>query len=160
MAAVVYALFAQAATADVADAELRASSSREGPRAAVLVQQAPIDGNILPDSATGYGRNLLVAMAAGAAFMALAGAVAGALDLMLGMSVGMGIGLGLLTGLLMGLVGAMQAGTRVPKPALRELEPRIREGAVLLVLETAEPGLVLETLKRHDPEIADVLGAW
>jgi ABC-type dipeptide/oligopeptide/nickel transport system permease subunit len=160
MRAVVYALFAEAAAAEAADAEVRASGSRDASQVPVLVTSAPVDGNALPDSATGYGRNLVIAMIAGALVMATAGAVAGALDLMLGMGVGMGIGLGLLTGLLMGLVGAMQAGTRIPKPALRELEPRIREGAVLLVVETEETAAVLEIVKRHDPETAGTLGAW
>ena len=162
MAAVLYALFTDPGAAEAAEAEVRALPSDAGPRAAHLFTRAPIDGNALPDSATSYGRNLVIAMIAGAAFMALAGGIAGALDLMLGMDVVMGVGLGLVTGLLMGLVGAMQAGTRIAKPALRDLEPRLREGAALLVVEAErdEVDAILEAMQRHGPEATGTLGSW
>lgn len=127
-----------------------------------LHERAPIDANILPDSATEYGRNLLMAMGAGAIFMAVTGGVAGAMDLVLGMNVAVGIGLGFLVGLLMGLVGAMQAGTRVLKKPLRELEPRLTEDWVLLLAEVEPPSVtrIIEVLERHDPEVVDALGSW
>jgi hypothetical protein len=159
---VVYALFESPAAAAAAETDVGQRHASTTPR---LVQQhvtAPIDANILPDSATGYGRNLLLAMAAGAVFMGVAGGIAGGLDLVLGMGVGFGIALGGITGLLMGLVGAMQAGTRVAKPQLLALEDRIRRGAALLVVEADphESSEVVETLSRHDPIEVDVLGSW
>lgn len=161
VAVVVYALFENPEAAAEAEADVLREHPGRGPR---LVQRhtQQIDGNILPDRATEYGRNLLLAMGLGAVFMAAAGGIAGALDVMLGMGVGLGIGLGFITGLLMGLVGAMQAGTRIAKPPLRALEPRLRGGHVLLVVE-AEPSeskAMLATLDRHGPVELDVLGGW
>ena len=97
------------------------------------------------------GRNIAIAMVAGGVFMAVAGGLAGAFDLMLGMGIGMGVGLGFVTGLLMGLVGAMQAGTRIPKPALRALEARLAAGGAILVVEldAAKLDAATELLEEH-----------
>lgn len=161
MSTVVYALF-PATAADAAEAALQHDQKVHGHYVVQLHTRAPLDGNILPDAATEYGRNLLIAMGAGAVFMAVAGGIAGALDLMLGMPVAMGVGLGFVVGLLMGLVGAMQAGTRIAKPPLRELEPRLREGFVLLLaeVEPREVERIVETLEHHAPETVETLGSW
>lgn len=135
MPAVVYALFDASDRATAAVALLQRKHGRGGAVTVQLHTRAPLDGNLLPEGATEFGRNIVIAMAAGGVFMAVAGALAGAFDLLLGMTIAMGIGLGGVTGVLMGLVGAMQAGTRIPKRELRELEPRVREGCSLLVVE-------------------------
>jgi hypothetical protein len=161
MSNVVYALLS-ADSAKAAESELERDRNRHGSYVVQLHARAPIDANILPEGATEFGRNLLIAMGAGAVFMAVAGGVAGALDLMLGMGVVMGVGMGFLVGLLMGLVGAVQAGTRVLKKPLRELEPRIGAGHVLLLaeVEPRDVARVVEALERHDPEEVDTLGSW
>ena len=161
MANVVYALLSADAAA-AAESALQLDQKRHGPYVVQLHARAPLDGNNLPDSATEYGRNLLMAMGAGAVFMAVAGGVAGALDLMLGMGIGMGVALGFVVGLMMGLVGAMQAGTRIPKPELRELEPRVGDGRVLLLAEVEPRHVprVVEALEQHAPETLDALGSW
>jgi hypothetical protein len=156
---VVYALFETGAAADAAELELRTTHGRGGGVLVQLHTRAPLDANILPEDATEYGRNIAIAMVGGGVFMAVAGAIVGALDLMLGLGVGMGIALGFVTGLLMGLVGAMQAGTRRPKAQLRALEPRLRDGCALLVVEVDSKGEAVgisEELQRHDPIELDV----
>lgn len=162
MSSVVYALFADKADASAATVAIRKTSPRGQPRVAHLLTRSPLEGNDLPEPATGFGRNLLIAIGLGAAFIGTAGAVAGALDLMLGMGVLMGIGLGSVTGALMGFVGAMQAGTRIPKPELRALEPRIAKGEILLVIEV--PGrdvdATITLLQEHHGESADAVGEW
>lgn len=162
MSSVVYALFRTADTAEAAEVELQRDPESHTPRIVQLHTRAPLEGNDLPEGATEFGRNLLIAMVAGAVFMSLAGGIAGALDLVLGMRVEMGIGLGFVTGLLMGLVGAMQAGTRIPKKPLRELASRLGEGRVLLLTEVegSEVDRVVEILERHDPQTVDALGSW
>ena len=127
------------------------------------VLRAPLDANILPEGATEFGRNLVIAMVAGALVMGAAGAIAGAFDLMLGMGVGMGLGLGFLTGVLMGLVGAMQAGTRVAKAPLRALEPKLTGAHALLVIEVEdrrEAVRVVEVIERNHPLGVDTIGGW
>jgi hypothetical protein len=161
MSNVVYALYAPQAAAAAESALLR-DQEQHGPYVVQLHERAPLDGNILPDAATEYGRNLLMAMGGGAVFMAVAGGIAGGLDLVLGMGIGMGIGLGSIVGLMMGLVGAMQAGTRIAKPSLRELERRLGEDQVLLLVEVEPRDVqrVIDVLERHDPEVVDALGSW
>lgn len=162
MSRIVYALL-EGAAADAADEDLRRSGSAGAANPAQLHRRAPLDANILPDGATEYGRNLLIAMAAGAVIMAATGAIAGALDLMLGMGVAMGTALGLVTGTLMGLVGAMQAGTRVAKAPLRSLEPSITDGRALLIIEVstrADAARVADIMKRHGPAEVGILGGW
>jgi ABC-type dipeptide/oligopeptide/nickel transport system permease subunit len=154
MALVVYALFDRASVASTAELAVRSEHGRGGAGLVQSFDRGPLDGNGLPDGATEFGRNLAIAMLAGAAFMGIAGGIAGALDLLLGMGVGLGIALGFVTGLLMGLVGAMQAGTRIPKRELRELQSRITEGRVLIVVEAArksDVALVCDTLERFEP---------
>ncbi len=153
MAVIVYALFADEASANEAERRLQEEREAPEPRAIQVHRKAPLDGNILPEGATEFGRNLIIAMIAGAVFMTAAGGIAGAMDLVLGMSVGMGMALGFVTGLLMGMVGAMQAGTRIAKAPLLELEPEIHNGRVLLLteVESREVDAVVETLERHRP---------
>jgi hypothetical protein len=161
MSIVVYALLERSA-ADAAEAELRRDHVG-GHLNVAQVHERTLDANILPEGATEFGRNLLIAMAAGGVFMAAAGAIAGAMDLMLGMGVGMGVALGFVTGLLMGLVGAMQAGTRVAKLPLRELEPRMTEGRAVLVIEVDarhEAAAVDSVLERHQPVEKGTIGGW
>ena len=162
MSIVVYALLERSA-AEAAEAELRRDHVGGHLNVAQLHERAPLDANILPEGATEFGRNLLIAMAAGGVFMAVAGAIAGAMDLMLGMGIGMGLALGFVTGLLMGLVGAMQAGTRAAKLPLRELEPRIIEGRALLVIEVdgrREAAAVDSVLERYLPLEKGTIGGW
>lgn len=162
MSIVVYALLERSA-AHAAEAELRRDHVGGHLNVAQLHERAPLDANILPEGATEFGRNLLIAMVSGGVFMATAGAIAGLMDLILGMGVGMGITLGFVTGLLMGLVGAMQAGTRVAKLPLRELEPRMSEERALLVIEVdgqREATAVDSVLERHQPLEQGTIGGW
>lgn len=162
MAVVVYALLERSA-AEAAEALLRRDHVGGHLNVAQLHDRAPLDANILPEGATEFGRNLLMAMAAGGLFMAAAGALAGAMDLILGMGVGMGLALGFVTGLLMGLVGAMQAGTRVAKLPLRSLEAQIRDGRTLLVIEVdgrREAAAVADVLERHQALEVGTIGGW
>jgi hypothetical protein len=159
---VVYALLEGPAAA-AAEEQLRREHAGGHLNVAQLHTRAPLDGNILPEGATEFGRNLAIAMVAGAVVMSIAGGVAGAMDLMLGMGVGMGLGLGFVTGLLMGLVGAMQAGTRIAKAPLRALEARLTDGRALLVIEVAGPAearRVVEVIERHGPIELDAIGGW
>jgi ABC-type dipeptide/oligopeptide/nickel transport system permease subunit len=150
---VVVALFASNAAAEAAELAIGRACSRGGECLIQRHTRVPFDGNSLPDGATEFGRNIVIAMVAGGLFMATAGALAGAFDLMLGMGIGMGIALGFVTGLLMGLVGAMQAGTRIPKPALRGLVARFVPGGAILVVEidAARVDEVETLLEPHAP---------
>lgn len=160
MALVVYALFDSASEATVAEQAVRKEHGKGGACVVNSYDHGPLDGTGLPEGATEFGRNVAIAMLAGAGFMAVAGGIAGAMDLLLGMGVGMGVMLGLVTGLLMGLVGAMQAGTRIPKRAIRELAARLVDGRVLVIVEVSsqrEVPRVIETLERFDPrELGDM----
>ncbi len=150
---VVVALFEHASAAEAAEAAISRACGRGGECMTQRYTRVPLDGNSLPDGATEFGRNIAIAMAAGAVFMAVAGGLAGGFDLMLGMGIGMGVALGFVTGLLMGLVGAMQAGTRIPKPAVRSLVARFVPGGALLVVEidAARIDEVDELLEPHAP---------
>ena len=162
VASVVYAFFEDRSAAEAAEAELRRELGRGGVHVAQLHTRT-IDGNILPEGATEFGRNVVLAMIAGSVFMAVVGGLAGAFDLMLGMPVAMGVALGFVTGALMGMVGAMQAGTRIPKPPLRALAPRLAHGGALVLLELearADVAPVLETLERHAPDVLDTIGGF
>jgi len=162
MSSVVFALFPDQAGADTAAAALRDAQPKGDPRVAQLFARAPLEGNELPDPATEFGRNLLYAMVGGGVLIGATGGIVGALDLMVGMGTAMGLGMGTVTGVLMGLVGAMQAGTRLAKPVLRALEPRIRQGCVLLTIEVPgrEVDGTVEQLEALAPELVDVLGEW
>ena len=160
MADVVYALYDSKSEATAAETAVRREHSRGGACTVQSFDRAPIDGNVLPEGATEFGRNVFISMAAGAAFMTIAGGIAGAMDLLLGMGVGLGIALGFVTGLLMGLVGAMQAGTRIPKRSLRELQTRLVDGRVLVIVEPAgkhDLDAVSDTLERFSPRELGVL---
>ncbi|HET6585663.1 MAG TPA: hypothetical protein VFG69_19525 [Nannocystaceae bacterium] len=162
MSIVVYALL-EGSDAEAAESELRRDQVGGRLNVAQLHTRAPLDANIMPEGATEFGRNLLIAMVAGGLFMATAGAIAGAIELVLGMTVGMGIALGLVTGLLMGLVGAMQAGTRVAKAPLRALESRITDGRALLLteVESAEKAdRVVDVIERHGALEIGRIGGW
>lgn len=154
VARIVYALFDSASAASEAETTVRREHSRAGACTVQSFARKPIDGTMLPEGATEFGRNLFISMGAGAIVMTIAGAIAGAFDLLLGMGIAMGVALGFVTGLLMGLVGAMQAGTRILKPALREVEARIGDGRVLVVVEPATKSdldAVADTLERFSP---------
>jgi hypothetical protein len=161
VAVLVYALFDDVSAASAAEAAVRGSFGRGGAAVVQLHTRAPLDANILPEGATEFGRNIAIAMIGGGVFMAVAGALVGAFDLMLGLGVGLGIALGFVTGLLMGLVGAMQAGTRVAKPQLRALEPRLARGGAALVLVEVEgkddAAQLLEALQARAPAELDVV---
>ena len=159
---VVYALL-PGQSAEDADDELRRGNVGGLGNAAQIHRRAPLDANMLPDGATEYGRNLRIAIVAGAIVMSIAGGVAGAMHLVLGLSTSMGILLGAVTGALMGLVGAMQAGTRVAKESLLQLEKRLVGGNSLLVIEVGsrrEADQVTQVLQRHDPMEIDIIGGW
>jgi hypothetical protein len=154
VALVVYALFDSAHAANEAETAVRREHSRGGACTVQTFARAPIDGTMLPEGATEFGRNLFISMGAGAVVMTIAGAIAGAFDLLLGMGIGMGIALGFVTGLLMGLVGGMQAGTRMLKPALRSVEARLVDDRVLVIVEPATKSdldAVADTLERYEP---------
>lgn len=154
MATVVYALYDSAKAGGEAETAVRREHSRAGACTVQSFARAPIDGTMLPEGATEFGRNLFISMGAGAVVMTIAGAIAGAFDLLLGMGIAMGVALGFVTGLLMGLVGAMQAGTRMLKPVLREVEARLVDGRVLVVVEPATKAdldAVADTLERYAP---------
>lgn len=148
---VVIALFERAEAATTAETAIAGRFGRGGDCLIQRHTRAPLDSNNLPEGATEFGRNIAIAMVSGGVFMAVAGGIAGGLDLMLGMGIGMGIGLGFVTGLLMGLVGAMQAGTRIPKPGLRAMQSRLRPGGAIVVVEIAAAGVddVTEMLEEH-----------
>ncbi|MBX7077845.1 MAG: hypothetical protein K1X88_01580 [Nannocystaceae bacterium] len=162
MPLVVYALFDEAAPAERAAAAIQRAHGRGGEVVVQLHDRAPLDGNLLPEGATEFGRNMLIAMAAGGVFMAVAGGIAGAFDLLLGMTVAMGVGLGGVTGVLMGLVGAMQAGTRIPRAEIRALEQRMGGGRRLLLVELTrrdEARAVLDALDEFAPADSGSLGS-
>jgi hypothetical protein len=151
MAAMVYGLFADAATADAATAEL----TRNAPEHPAFPVQAhtrgPLDGDDMPEAATEIGRNTMIAIVAGGVVGLLLGVIAGAtLDIM-GLNVAIGAVFGLLTGVLSGLLGGMMAGTRTPKAALREVAERLDGAKVLLTVEVGDVG--------HIDTVASVLEA-
>lgn len=134
MSHVVYALFADPEVADRARAEL--SRRGEGaPGLDVYAHERHLDANQLPEAATSFGRNMVITTAIGSVFFVVAGVVIGMLDIVPGMGPGMGVLLGLISGVVIGIYTAMQAGTRVAKPPLLELAPRLEHGAVLLTIE-------------------------
>jgi hypothetical protein len=91
-------------------------------------------------------------------FFTVAGVVVGAYDLVLGMGPGMGAVIGLITGLVIGVFTAMQAGTRVAKPPLLALAPRLSAGAVLLTIEVDGRGQAERLVDELDERGADTTG--
>lgn len=140
MAALVYALFDEAAAAEAATAELTRNAP-EHPAFPVQVHtRGPLDGDDLPESATEIGRNTMIATIVGGVVGLLLGIVAGAtLDIM-GLNVAIGAVFGLLTGVLSGMLGGMMAGTRTPKAALRAIAERLDGSTVLLTVEVGDAG--------------------
>lgn len=161
MSSIVYALFADPETAEQAKRELAEALPTKRLYIPLSFASAPLEGNELPESATEFGRNLVLMIVLGAVVMGAAGAIAGAAGWVLGFDAALGLGLGGVTGALMGLVGAMQAGTRRAKAALRELEPRLQAGATLVLIEVerADVDTAVESLERREPELVDVLGS-
>jgi hypothetical protein len=131
---VVYALFQDPEVADKLRAEL-ARGGKEGPGLDVRPHERRLDANQLPEGATNFGRNMVITTAISTVFFTAAGVLVGAYDLVLGMGPFMGLVIGVITGVVIGVYTAMQAGTRVAKPPLLALAPRLPQGAVLLTIE-------------------------
>jgi hypothetical protein len=132
MASVVQAVFEDETAAEEAHQALTRDQSH---RTVVVLGRRLPDGNELPEGATEFGRNILIACAAGGVFFMVAGGVAGAMDLVLGMNTALGIGLGLVTGLLVGMVGAIQAGTRTARSQLRQSAASLEGGQKIVLAE-------------------------
>lgn len=157
MSHVVYALFTDPEVAEGARADL----SRHGagaPGLNVQPHERRLDANQLPEAATSFGRNMVVTTAIGTAFFVVAGIVVGLLDLVPGMGPGMGVLLGIISGTVVGVYTAMQAGTRVAKPALAELAPRVEAGAVLLTIELESRSRAEALVDDLDERGAEVCG--
>ena len=131
---VVYALFEDAEVADQVRSELT-RGGKDGPGLDVRPHERHLDANQLPEGATNFGRNMVVTTAIASVFFTVAGVVVGAFDLVLGVGTFMGAVIGLITGVVIGVYTAMQAGTRVAKPPILALAPRLPQGAVLLTIE-------------------------
>jgi hypothetical protein len=142
----VYATFADEAQADTgvqAIADLRMQLT------VVTHSGTLLDGDRLQESATEYGRNVLLSTLAGGVFFMLTGVVASLSGVVVGMGVAMGACMGLLVGILMGGLGALQAGTRVAKKELRQ---------TALTLAPAHRMLTIEVTNRKTEEaVIDVL---
>lgn len=150
----VYALFSDAEAADAVRTELM-RRDEEGPGYDVQPHERRLDANQLPESATTYGRNMVVATAVGSVFFMIAGVTVGAYDVVPGMGPGMGLLLGLISGLVIGIYTGMQAGTRVAKAPIQVLGPRLLEGAVLLTIEVStreEAERLVDRLDERDAE--------
>jgi hypothetical protein len=161
MASLVYAVFADAAAAEQATAELTRNVSRSTASAAgsgstasaagsaghpafgVQVHtRAPLNGDDLPEAATEIGRNTIIAIVVGAAAGLALGLVAGLSFDIMGLTPAIGAMFGLVTGTLSGLLGGTMAGTRRPKAALREAAEQLQLGHVLLTIEVGDTGHV------------------
>jgi hypothetical protein len=154
---VVYALFDDPEAADRVRADL-SRGGKDGPGLDVHPHERRLDANQLPEGATNFGRNMVVTTAIASVFFTVAGVVVGAYDLVLGMGPGMGAVIGLITGLVIGVFTAMQAGTRVAKPPLLALAPRLSAGAVLLTIEVDGRGQAERLVDELDERGADTTG--
>jgi hypothetical protein len=154
---VVYALFSDPEAADRVRAELT-RGGKDGPGLDVRPHEHHLDANQLPEGATTFGRNMVVTTAISSVFFTVAGVVVGAFDLMLGVGPFMGGAIGLITGLVIGVYTAMQAGTRVAKPALLALAPRLPAGAVLLTIEVDTHREAERVIELLDERGADTTG--
>jgi hypothetical protein len=155
---VVYALFDDAEAADRIRAEL-SRGGKGGRGLEVKPHERRLDANQLPEGATYFGRNLVVATAIATVFFGVAGLVLGLYDVVLGMGPGMGVVIGVITGVVIGVFTGMQAGTRVAKPPLVALAPRLPEGAVLLTIELdsrTEAQRLVEELDERGAETAGI----
>jgi hypothetical protein len=131
---VVYALFEDPEAADRVRADLT-RGGKGGRGLEVKPHEHRLDANQLPEGATYFGRNLVVATAIATVFFGVTGLFLGIYDVVLGMGPGMGVVIGVITGVVIGVFTGMQAGTRVAKPPLVALAPRLPAGAVLLTIE-------------------------
>jgi hypothetical protein len=154
---VVYALFDDPQMADQVRAEL-SRGGKAGPGLDVRPHERHLDANQLPEGATTFGRNMVVTTAIASVFFTVAGVVVGAYDVVLGMGPGMGAVIGLITGLVIGVFTAMQAGTRVAKPPLLALAPRLPQGAVLLTIEVDSRGEAAKIVDQLDDRGAEATG--
>jgi hypothetical protein len=154
---VVYALFEEPEAADRIRAEL-SRGGKGGPGLDVRAHERHLDANQLPEGATSFGRNMVITTAIASVFFTVAGLVVGAYDLVLGVGPFMGVVLGLITGLVIGVFTAMQAGTRVAKPPLLALAPRLPQGAVLLTIEVATRGEAERIVEQLDERGAETAG--
>lgn len=132
----VYALFTDSATADAVCTDLT-RRGEGGPGYDVQPHAHHLDANQLPESATTYGRNMLMSTVVGSVFFMIVGVVVGIYEVVPGLGPGMGVLLGLISGVVIGIYTAMQAGTRVAKEPIAVLGPRLQEGAVLLTVEVS-----------------------
>ena len=173
MASLVYAVFADAAAAQQATAQLTRNSARTSAGNSVAgtasapghpafgVQthtRAPLDGDDLPESATEIGRNTIVAIIVGAVAGLALGLGLGLADAIMGLTAGIGAMFGLITGVLSGLLGGMMAGTRRPKAALRDAAQQLEHGRVLLTIEVGDVthvDLVEDILVEHGATLVD-----
>ncbi len=156
MSHVVYALFPDPEAADQVRAELSRGGS--GPGLDVRPHERHLDANQLPEDATTFGRNMVITTAISSVFFTVAGIVVGLYDVVIGMGPGMGAAIGLITGLVIGIYTAMQAGTRVAKPPLLALAPRLPQGAVLLTIEVDSRGQAEKVLDQLDGRGAESTG--
>lgn len=154
---VVYALFDDAELADRVRAEL-SRGGKDGPGLDVRPHERHLDANQLPEGATTFGRNLVITTAVACAFFGAAGVVLGLYDVVVGMGPGMGMVIGVITGVVIGVFTAMQAGTRIAKPPLLALAPRLPEGAVLLTIEVDTRGEAERIVADLDERGADPVG--
>lgn len=155
---VVYALFSDPEAADRVRAELT-RGGKDGPGLDVRPHERYLDANQLPEDATTFGRNMVVTTTIASVFFTVAGVVVGAFDLVIGMGPFMGATIGLITGVVIGVFTAMQAGTRVAKPPLLALAPRLPAGAVLLTIEVdtrREAEQVVEQLEERGAETTGI----
>lgn len=154
---VVYALFEDSEVADRIRAEL-SRGGKGGRGLEVKPHERWLDANQLPEGATYFGRNLMVATVISCVFFGLAGLVLGLYDVVLGMGPGMGVVIGLITGVVIGVFTGMQAGTRVAKPPLVALAPRLPAGAVLLTIEVDTRGEAERLVDELEERGADTAG--
>lgn len=138
MAEVVFGLFDGV---DQAKAGAKALTTRTEEHPAFrtkLFTKAPLDGDDLPESATDVGGNTVLHTAIGAVTCTVMGAAAAGAGIIPGLNMGMGIAMGLIFGVFAGGLNGIMAGTRTPKPELRELEPKMKEGRALLIVEAKD----------------------
>jgi hypothetical protein len=154
---VVYALFEDPEAADRVRVEL-SRGGKGGPGLDARLHERHLDANQLPEGATSFGRNMVITTVISSVFFTVAGLVVGAYDLVLGLGPFMGVVLGLITGLVIGVFTAMQAGTRVAKPPLLALAPRLPQGAVLLTIEVGTHGEAERIVEQLDERGAETAG--
>jgi hypothetical protein len=138
MAEVVYGLFEGVEQARAGAKALTSRTDEHPAFRTKLFTKAPLDGDDLPEAATDVGGNTVLHTAIGAVTCTVMGAAAGGAGIIPGLSVGMGIAMGMIFGIFAGGLNGLMAGTRTPKPELRELEDKIKSGQALLVVEASD----------------------